>query len=109
MREILGNLGFRSTKEGARPAARVCPRRRRRVALGGGGYGGLQLLGFEVRDLCVLGGSPTPTYIGGGAGGQGEGGESLPNSAWVVRRLGEEGLPPQLGFNLLLLFPKLAV
>ena len=59
-------------------------------------------LGFEERYLCVLGGSPSPPYIGGGAGGQGEGGESLPNSAWVVRRLGEEdSLPNSVSHSLL--------
>ena len=61
-------------------------------------------LGFEERYLCVLGGSPAPPYIGGGAGGQGEGGDSLPNSAWRGRRRLEEGFPPQLGFPLPPLF-----
>ena len=57
MRELLGDLGFRPTKEEVlEPAARVQGAPSRRLGQnprGGGGYGGLQLLGFEVRDLCV--------------------------------------------------------
>ena len=112
MRELLGDLGFRHTKEEVlEPAARVwgTPSRRleQKTLGGGGGYGGQQLLGFEERDLCVLGGSPAPPYIGGGAG-RTRGGESLPNSAWRWKG-GGGGTPPQLGFLLFLHFPKIAV
>ena len=110
MRELLGDLGFRHTKEEVlEPAARVPGTPNRRLGQNPRGAATAMVvgakLGFEERYLCVLGGSPAPSYIGGGAGGQGEGVESLPNSSWVVRRLGEEGLPPQLGFTSFSSFP----
>ena len=77
MRESLGDIGFRHTKEGARLAARVCPRRRR-VALGGG-YGGRRLgLGFRGRGVVSLEGQPCPSLYRWR--GRAKGRESLPNS-----------------------------
>src|SRR3954468_12230563 len=66
MREVLGDLGFRSTKGGLGRRlgkARVCPTSARRGDLGGGNTWRWwrQGLGFRCRER----GRPTPPYIGG--------------------------------------------
>src|SRR3954462_5848606 len=98
MRESLGDLGFRRTKEGARPAARVWPRRRRRVALGGG-YGGRRLgLGLRGRGGVSLEGQPCPSLYRWRGRAKGRG--VPPQLGLQVGRRWREGSPPQVGFLL---------
>ena len=97
MRELLGDLGFRHTKEeGLESAARVPGTPSRRLGKNPRGAVAAMVvgakLGFEERYLCRLGGSPAPPYIGGGAG-RPRGGRGVPP------QLGLEGAPPVGGGN----------